>query len=293
MVIFVEPNTYRQSYVEKDWIVRNIDDVEIVTAIDVLQAFEMPQDQFEKACLKAQQSFDSAAAPKNTANTATTTPPVTTPKRRRKTPLWRRVRPPTPARLSQNPSCRLDEETASIYADNCRREGAILQRGSQLEAAGLHYERACEIRAFNGLFCTADNATAHVEYAQNLSRRGLITKAEYHLRTALDIYRLLEMRNHRVYADALLYTAVIVDQQARSFEAESFYRASIAVYENIHCFNDPNFRVAVDSLIQNLARQGRVDEANDLMTQHTSLICDQTRIEVQIEIPPFNLDELS
>ncbi len=254
--------------------VRNGEDPNDATG-DLLKQFEMPKEEFEKAFLRAQDSFDSVAEPSNA------TLKLATPKRRKKT-IWRRARPPTPAKPRH--SCRLDQDTANKYADTCRSEGAVLQRAAELDAAGIYLERACTIRARNGLFCTPDNARAHVEFAQNLSRRGDITTAEYHLRTALDIYRLLGMRNEVVYADVLLYQAVVVDKQARDFEAVSFYRAAIAVYEENRVY-DGNFRVAVDLLVKKLRVQGREDEANHVVTEHTTLLRNESQVEVPIDIP--------
>ena len=53
-----------------------------------------------------------------------------------------------------------------------------------------------------------------------------------------------------VFADAFLYQAVVVDKQARSSEAASFYRAPIAMYEENHVC-DGKFRFAVDLLAKN------------------------------------------
>ena len=235
---------------------RNADDPNIAR-IDLAKQYEMPKEEFEKACMQTQEWFESVSEEKNM------------PSKRRKNTIWSCVRPQPSAEPKL--SYELDNETANKYADNCRSEGAILERESELDAAGVYYDRACTIRARNGLFCTPDNARAHVEFAQNLARRGEIPSAEYHLRTALDIYRLLGMCNHVMYGDVLLYQAVVVDKQGRGFKAESFYRAAVAVYKK-NRVSGGNFRVAVDLLVQNLRRQGHEDKANNGVSEFMTMV---------------------
>jgi len=158
---------------------------------------------------------------------------------------------------------------AVSYADSCRRDGAALQRSvpADYEGAGSLFEKACDTRARYGLFCTQENADAHVEYAQNLSKRGLTPEAEYHLRSAADIFRMLNARAARKYGDVLLYTAVVVDRQGRLAEAENFYRSALAVYR-ANKLSDDNVRVAIDSLSNNLRAQGRGDEVDTIVQRH-------------------------
>lgn len=160
-------------------------------------------------------------------------------------------------------------DDASDYADVCRKHAASLQRSSpaDYDGAGEFFERACDARARHGLFCSPDNADAHVEYAQNLSKRGLTPEAEYHLRTAADIYRMLDARTARKYGDVLLYLAVVVDRQARLAEAENFYRSALAVYR-ANKLSDDNVRVAIDSLSNNLRAQGRAEEVDAVVRRH-------------------------
>lgn len=160
-------------------------------------------------------------------------------------------------------------EDAADYADMCRKHAASLQRSApaDYDGAGEFFERACDARARHGLFCSPDNADAHVEYAQNLSKRGLTPEAEYHLRTAADIYRMLDARAARKYGDVLLYLAVVVDRQARLAEAENFYRSALAVYR-ANKLSDDNVRVAIDSLSNNLRAQGRGDEVDSVVRRH-------------------------
>lgn len=160
-------------------------------------------------------------------------------------------------------------DDAADYADVCRKHAGSLQRSSppDYDGAGEFFERACDARAKSGLFCTPDNADAHVEYAQNLSKRGLTPEAEYHLRTAADIYRMMGARAARKYGDVLLYLAVVIDRQARLAEAENFYRSSLAVYR-ANKLSDDNVRVAIDSLSNNLRAQGRADEVDNVVRRH-------------------------
>lgn len=168
-----------------------------------------------------------------------------------------------------NPPTFATPESAASYADECRRDGAALQRQqpADYEVAGALFERACDTRARAGLFCSAENADSHVEYAQNLSKRGLTPEAEYHLRCAADIFRMLNARAARKYGDVLLYTAVVVDRQGRLAEAENFYRSALAVYR-ANKLSDDNVRVAIDSLSNNLRAQGRADEVDTVVQRH-------------------------
>jgi tetratricopeptide (TPR) repeat protein len=158
---------------------------------------------------------------------------------------------------------------AERYADACRRMAAQLQRSSppDFDGAGELFERAVDARTRFGLFCCTSNADAHVEYAQNLSKRGLTPEAEYHLRTAADIFRLLDARAARKYGDVLLYIAVVVDRQGRLAEAENFYRSALGVYR-ANKLSDDNVRVAIDSLSNNLRAQGRGEEVDTVIQRH-------------------------
>lgn len=160
-------------------------------------------------------------------------------------------------------------DDAAEFADASRRDGAALQRAtpSDYEGAGALFERAIDTRAKCGLFCTQENADAHVEYAQNLSKRGLTPEAEYHLRTAADIFRMLNARAARKYGDVLLYMAVVIDRQGRLAEAENFYRSALAVYR-ANKLSDDNVRVAIDSLSNNLRAQGRAEEVDTIVQRH-------------------------
>lgn len=166
-------------------------------------------------------------------------------------------------------------DDAADYADVCRKHAASLQRSAppDYDGAGEFFERACDARATHGLFCTPENADAHVEYAQNLSKRGLTPEAEYHLRTAADIYRMMNARSARKYGDVLLYLAVVVDRQARLAEAENFYRSALAVYR-ANKLSDDNVRVAIDSLSNNLRAQGREHEVDSVIRRHFLGACD-------------------
>lgn len=166
-------------------------------------------------------------------------------------------------------------DDAADYADVCRKHAASLQRSAppDYDGAGEFFERACDARATHGLFCTPENADAHVEYAQNLSKRGLTPEAEYHLRTAADIYRMMNARSARKYGDVLLYLAVVVDRQARLAEAENFYRSALAVYR-ANKLSDDNVRVAIDSLSNNLRTQGREHEVDSVIRRHFLGACD-------------------
>jgi len=160
-------------------------------------------------------------------------------------------------------------EDAADYADVCRKHAASLQRSlpADYDGAGEFFEKAVDFRAKFGLYCTSDNADAHVEYAQNLSKRGLTPEAEYHLRSAADIYRMLDARSARKYGDVLLYMAVVIDRQGRLAEAENFYRSSLAVYR-ANKLSDDNVRVAIDSLSNNLRAQGRSEEVDVVVRRH-------------------------
>jgi tetratricopeptide (TPR) repeat protein len=161
------------------------------------------------------------------------------------------------------------EADAPRYADACRRMAASLQKKSppDYEGAGELFEKAIDARARFGLHITTSNADAHVEYAQNLSKRGLTPEAEYHLRTAADIFRILDARYARKYGDVLLYIAVVIDRQGRLAEAENFYRSALAVYR-CNKLSDDNVRVAIDSLSNNLRAQGRSEEVDTVIQRH-------------------------
>lgn len=160
-------------------------------------------------------------------------------------------------------------EEAERYALTCRRTALSLQRKHppDFEAAGEMFEKAVDARSRCGLFCTIQNADAHVEYAQNLSKRGLTPEAEYHLRMAGDIFRVLDERYVRKYGDVLLYIAVVIDRQGRFNEAENFYRAALGVYR-ANKLSDDNVQVAIKSLTDNLRAQGRAHEIEDIVQRH-------------------------
>lgn len=166
-------------------------------------------------------------------------------------------------------SLTLSPERAVTYADDCRRLGLSLQRQypPDLAGAGALLHRACDTRARAGLFCTQSNAESHTEYARNLSQRGLTSQAEYHLRTAGDIWRLLDLGTGRKYADVLLYTAVVIDRQGRYREAETYYRASLAVYR-MNKLSDNNVNFAIEQLAHNLKFQGRRVDHDELVKDH-------------------------
>lgn len=277
---------YRQSYVEKDRCVRNSTAIQ-VPGVDVLQGFTMSKSEFENVFLQTAENMDDPNR-----NTIRRRPSIgekqsrfTRSKKsisnasRRRTPsdepdsqssLGSQL--PRQFRAEQEklpePSISNGEEAAD-YADVCRKHAASLQRSlpADYDGAGEFFEKAVDSRAKFGLFCTPENADAHVEYAQNLSKRGLTPEAEYHLRTAADVYRMLEARSARKYGDVLLYMAVVIDRQGRLAEAENFYRSALAVYR-ANKLSDDNVRVAIDSLSNNLRAQGRSDEVDVIVRRH-------------------------
>lgn len=300
MVNLVRDVEFRQSYVEPDIYVRGPTGTgQEVPGVEFMQGFEQSKDEFELFFLKsAPGAIDSRASRSPTFSRENTgaadalrafrsfslmkkdrkNATLRQRRRRRRKGLLKSA--PTSdfasAPTSRNEirrSARLDAPTANLYADNLRREAARLQRSipPDLEGAGRAFERAVSIRAQHGLFCTRANALAHLEYAQNLSRRVCSAESEYHLRTALSIYRLLNLRHTLEYADALLFIASLIDQQFRLEEAENFYRSALAVYKlqdttrDRNRDRDSNARVAIDALCRNLRTQGRPEEVDDIV----------------------------
>lgn len=287
---------YRQSYVEKDRCVRN-STIHKVPGVDMMQGFELSKDEFEAVFTAAADDFDGAAGSKTKLSAASaqseSRPPLARANGRltraqrkaekrakapaKSAPRADRISPPKPASPTRGfrsgPQKPDDEfatpEAAAAFADRCRRDGAALQRATpaDYEGAGALFMRAADARARAGLFCTQENADAHVEYAQNLSKRGLTPEAEYHLRTAADIFRMLNARKARKYGDVLLYMAVVIDRQGRLAEAENFYRSALAVYR-ANKLSDDNVRVAIDSLSNNLRAQGRGEEVETIVSRH-------------------------
>lgn len=277
------PAGYRQSYVEKDRCVRNSTHVQ-VPGVDVLQGFTMSKSEFENVFLRAAESMDNPSAP------ASARPSRAAPER---PPRFARGRKASNARRDESPDGAKNTEReqqqrpfrpppkkttdpslgspteAAHYADFCRKHAASLQRNTpaDYDGAGEFFEKAVDARAKFGFFCTAENADAHVEYAQNLSKRGLTPEAEYHLRTAADVFRMLDARGARKYGDVLLYMAVVIDRQGRLAEAENFYRSALAVYR-ANKLSDDNVRVAIDSLSNNLTAQGRSEEVDVVVRRH-------------------------
>lgn len=255
-----QPRGYRQSYVEKDRHVRNSTAIQI-PGVDVLQGFTLPKHEFEDLCLQTATDLDTRS-PLCSLNT----PTCKTSSRKAQ-----ESSSPTRAFRGEGPESAepTDAEGAGEYADICRRHAAGLQRVSppDYEGAGEYFEKAVDARAKNGLFCTQENAEAHVEYAQNLSKRGLTPEAEYHLRCAADVYRMLGARGARKYGDVLLYMAVVIDRQGRLQEAENFYRSALAVYRR-NKLSDDNVRVGIDSLSNNLRAQGRGAEVERVVRRH-------------------------
>lgn len=287
---------YRQSYVEKDRCVRNSTVVQ-VPGVDMMQGFELSKDEFEQVFLQAADNFEEKSGLLGTKEPAAKTPASAVPANDARPPLARTTRlnrqqrkaarrkereaaaaekkavspPPKPFRQPKQPAEHVfsNADDAAAFADTCRRDGAALQRDtpSDYEGAGALFERAVDTRAKCGLFCSQENADAHVEYAQNLSKRGLTPEAEYHLRTAADIFRMLNARSARKYGDVLLYMAVVIDRQGRLAEAENFYRSALAVYR-ANKLSDDNVRVAIDSLSNNLRAQGRAEEVDTIVQRH-------------------------
>lgn len=277
------PRGYRQSYVEKDRCVRNSTAVQ-VPGVDVMQGYTLSKSEFENISLQTAEVMDEKNShPENRP------PPNQLPTRQRfararKNPPKNRPEdrvepssapPPEPARPFRTPPSKkgapelANPEEAADYADVCRKHAASLQRclPADYDGAGEFFEKAVDARAKFGLFCTPENADAHVEYAQNLSKRGLTPEAEYHLRSAADIYRMLDARAARKYGDVLLYMAVVIDRQGRLAEAENFYRSALAVYR-ANKLSDDNVRVAIDSLSNNLRAQGRSEEVDVVVRRH-------------------------
>lgn len=288
---------YRQSYVEKDRCVRN-STATPVPGVDVLQGFTLSKTEFEHVFLQAAETMDdpspriqpspsdAAAKPPSRFRSRKHGPDLSATPRKSDIAasctssknLASSVQRPSDASsefFRSPPTSKAPEPALSTpsdaadFADVCRKHAASLQRAAppDYDGAGEFFERACDARAVHGLFCTPDNADAHVEYAQNLSKRGLTPEAEYHLRTAADIYRMMSARAARKYGDVLLYLAVVVDRQGRLAEAENFYRSALAVYR-ANKLSDDNVRVAIDSLSNNLRAQGRAEEVDTVVRRH-------------------------
>lgn len=291
---------YRQSYVEKDRCVRNSTVVK-VPGVDVMQGFALSKTEFEQVFLQTAENFEAAEHQQEGYPQSENRPPLSRANNRFN--RQRKQGPRKPGKgYSRDESERLQKKTnqhasndrldynrpfrggastnkkelvfgspdeAANFADHCRRDGALLQRSTppNYEGAGELFERALDSRAKYGLFCTSENADAHVEYAQNLSKRGLTPEAEYHLRSAADIFRMLNARAARKYGDVLLYMAVVIDRQGRLAEAENFYRSALAVYR-ANKLSDDNVRVAIDSLSNNLRAQGRGEEVDTIVQRH-------------------------
>lgn len=261
---------YRQSYIEKDRCVRNSTAVKI-PGVDMMQGFTLSKTEFENLFLQTADNVDDATRPNpNQKQQRFRRKPQrrTAPLNETKTDSSPRSRPFRAAAKVVEPTINNSEE-AIDYADLCRKHAASLQRclPPDYDGAGEFFEKAVDARAKHGLFCTPDNADAHVEYAQNLSKRGLTPEAEYHLRSAADIYRMLDARSARKYGDVLLYMAVVIDRQGRLAEAENFYRSALAVYRK-NKLSDDNVRVGIDSLSNNLRAQGRADEVDTVVKRH-------------------------
>lgn len=286
---------YRQSYVEKDRCVRNSTAVQM-PGVDFMQGFTMSKSEFEAVFLQTAETMDDPVRLSNIENA----PPANSGQTPSRFGRSRKAHPrksdakstastanadnsdaapdpssPHSARPFRAPAPKAPEPNISTpadaadFADVCRKHAASLQRSCppDFDGAGEFFEKACDSRAKYGLFCTPENADAHVEYAQNLSKRGLTPEAEYHLRSAADIYRMLNARMVRKYGDVLLYMAVVIDRQARLTEAENFYRSALAVYR-ANKLSDDNVRVAIDSLSNNLRAQGRADEVDAIVRRH-------------------------
>lgn len=237
----------------------------------------MSKTEFEDVFLRTADSLDTNNPDHNRSPLADTTVDNRSrrPPRQRKRPDQPATKQPPAAKPFRAPPSKMlqpelgNADEAVEYADVCRKHAAALQRATppDYDGAGEYFEKAVDARAKFGLFCSPENADAHVEYAQNLSKRGLTPEAEYHLRSAADIYRMLDARSARKYGDVLLYMAVVIDRQGRLAEAENFYRSALAVYRANKLSND-NVRVAIDSLSNNLRAQGRSDEVDVVVRRH-------------------------
>lgn len=272
----------------------------------LLESFALPQHEFEKLSLLAANEADKVQKARQAAEQERHSSSKS--KRRSRTSREFRYHPSANT-MNQIPTFDNPVE-AEQFAQNCLHQSAFVQRvrvpggggvtvgpsrgggggdggsgggasayaappaavGPDYEAAGKLYQTACDVRARTApLYLTAANAETHTEYARNLNRRGLIPEAEYHLRTAADIWRLLGATSSRRYADVLLYTALVIDRQstnmARRREAEFFYKAALAVYRN-NKFADLNVDIAIDQLGENLKAQGRPNEIFDFVKHH-------------------------
>lgn len=270
------PRGYRQSYVEKDRCVRNSTQIQ-VPGVDVLQGFTLSKTEFEDIFLRTADSMDHSVPRKPLVdhNNTSSNPRSRRPPRHVKRSELNNIHEHDTSKPFRAPPARqpqpdfADADEAAEYADICRKHAAALQRSvpADYDSAGEFFEKAVDARAKYGLFCTPENADAHVEYAQNLSKRGLTPEAEYHLRSAADIYRMMDARVARKYGDVLLYMAVVIDRQGRLAEAENFYRSALAVYR-ANKLSDDNVRVAIDSLSNNLRAQGRSEEVDVIVRRH-------------------------
>lgn len=125
------------------------------------------------------------------------------------------------------------------------------------------------------LWCTMENAQAHVNLAQDLSKNGNLPKAEHHLRIALMIYKRIETGTE--YRGHLLhYMGVVVDRQKRRAEAERFYRMALAAYKNNRLADnvekdkvtDEEIYVALSNFSLNMGKQRRESEAESFVEDY-------------------------
>lgn len=169
----------------------------------------------------------------------------------------------------RNPPCDTTHDAERYAAVFQQHAMSLLQFGATTdhEGAGIFFEKAITLLTANGLYCSYENAKTHIHYAHNLNKRALHPEAEFHLRTAIDIYRLLQATGRTKYANALLYLAIVIERQGRLSEAEVFYRAALHVYKTRRLSNDRVSR-AFDGLLDVLKRQGRAEEIAEVLSNH-------------------------
>ena len=151
------------------------------------------------------------------------------------------------------------KDEVNTQAENWRQMARHLQDtlGDPSGAREL-FGKAISHREKHGLWCTNQNAQAHVDLARNLSKGEMMKDAEFHLRIALRIYTQLETDKGHI-ADLMLYVGVVVDRQKRRKEAEELYRDALNIYKENELTGN-NVEIAVKNLSLNLRKQDRESE---------------------------------
>lgn len=120
-------------------------------------------------------------------------------------------------------------------------------------------EKAIHHREKHGLESTLGNADVHIDIGRSLSKSNRYYDAEFHLCSALLIYRQIDAAPEHM-GNLLLYRGFVAERQGKQDKAESLYREAIDIYRTGGVVGE-NADTALRSLSRSLRTQGILGDA--------------------------------